>query len=142
MVQLVRIVGGLPEGFAALRAAADAEGFRALSRLQAEWPGPFVTLLAAYLDGGLAGVGGLTAEPGETDAPALRIRRLYVHPQARRAGVGTALVNALLQEALGSARLVTVNAADTSSPEFWTWLGFRPAAGRAWTHEFRAHSAA
>ena len=36
MVQLIRIDGALPEGFDTLRAAADAEGHRHMSRLAAE----------------------------------------------------------------------------------------------------------
>ena len=37
MVQLVRVIDDLPDGFDALRAEADAEGFKAMSRLAAEW---------------------------------------------------------------------------------------------------------
>ena len=140
MVQLVRVMDTLPEGFAALRAAADAEGFRAMDRLEAEWaqtPELFACLLAAPGPGRLLAIGGLTPEPEPADGPALRLRRLYVHPEARRAGVGRALANALLQEALDSVALVTVNAADTLSEEFWIGLGFRRVAGRPWTHAFR-----
>jgi GNAT superfamily N-acetyltransferase len=141
MVQLVRVTGGLPEGFEALRAAADAEGFGAMSRLAGEWaerPEMFACLLAAPGPaGGLSAIGGLTAEPQPQGEPAMRIRRPYVHPEARRAGVGTVLVNALVQEALDSVRLVTVNAAATLAPAFWTGLGFVRVQGRPWTHELR-----
>jgi GNAT superfamily N-acetyltransferase len=141
MVQLIRVLDDLPDGFADLRAAADAEGFNALSRLAAEWPSAsdlFVCLLAAPSPHGLMALGGLTPEPEPQGEPALRLRRLYVHPQARRRGVGRTLVNALLQEALDSVRLVTLNGRDTLAPDFWAALGFRAAAGRPWTHEFRA----
>ena len=141
MLQLVRIEGALPEGFAALRAAADAEGFRAMARLQAEWEpggGGFVCLLAAFQDGTLAGVGGLTPESdGQEEEPAMRVRRLYVAPEMRRTGVGRTLVNALLQEALDTVSLVTLNGRDTLAPRFWTELDFRAVEGRPWTHEFR-----
>jgi GNAT superfamily N-acetyltransferase len=141
MVQLIRIQDDLPNGFAALRAEADAEGFRALSRLTAEWaatPELFVCLLAAGDGaGGLAAIGGLTAEPEPVDEPAMRVRRLYVGRQARRGGIGRILVNALLQEALDSVALVTVNAGGTIAPAFWTGLDFRSVTGRPWTHEFR-----
>ena len=73
MVQLVRIEDSLPREFPRLRAAADAEGFRAMARLQAEWadrPGGFVCLLAAFQEGRLAGIGGLTPEPALEDEPA------------------------------------------------------------------------
>ncbi|HEY8616445.1 GNAT family N-acetyltransferase [Phenylobacterium sp.] len=141
MVQLVRVAGELPEGFAALRAAANAERFNALRRLEAEWaatPEMFVCLLAASSPEGLSAIGGLTHEPEPGPERAMRVRRLYVHPDARRCGVGRTLVNALVQEALDSVTLVTVNARDTLAPSFWTQLGFRAVAGRPWTHEFRA----
>ncbi|WP_374472789.1 GNAT family N-acetyltransferase [Phenylobacterium sp.] len=141
MIQLVRISDELPEGFAALRAAADAEGFNALRRLEAEWaatPALYACLLAAPSPEGLLAIGGLTAEPEPQHEPAMRIRRPYVHPDARRRGIGRTLVNALVQEALDSVWLVTVNARNTLAPAFWTSLGFRAVAGRPWSHEFRA----
>lgn len=140
-MQLVRIDEELPEGFEALRAEADAEGFRAMSRLAGEWaasPGMFACLFAAVPGGRLAGIGGLTAEPEPAGEPAMRMRRLYVRPDARRAGVGRTLANALLQEALDIVPLVTVNAGGTLAPAFWTSLGFRLVDSRPWTHEFRA----
>ena len=140
MMQLIRVQDDLPDDFSTLRAEADAEGFRAMSRLAAEWaatPGMFVCLLAAVDAGGLAAIGGLTAEPEPAGEPALRMRRLYVRPAARRAGVGRTLANALLQEALDSVALVTVNAGGTLAPAFWTALGFTVVQGRPWTHEFR-----
>jgi GNAT superfamily N-acetyltransferase len=140
MVQLVRITDDLPDGFAQLQAEADAEGFRAMSRLAAEWaatPSMFCCLLGALGGPGLLAVGGLTAEPEPMPEPAMRMRRLYVSPDARRGGVGLTLANALLQEALDTVDLVTVNAASTLAPAFWTALGFQPVAGQPWTHEFR-----
>jgi len=141
MVQLVRIAGPLPPDFARLRAAADAEGFRALARLQAEWADDreaFVCLLAAIQAGRLAAIGGLTPEPEPRGEAALRVRRLYVDPAARRSGVGRSLVNALLQEALGCVSLVTINARDTLAPAFWEALGFDRVDGLPWSHQFRA----
>jgi len=142
MVQLVRVQDNLPENFSGLRAEADAEGFRAMSRLAAEWaatPEMFACLLAATLGGRLVAIGGLTAEPEPTGQPAMRIRRLYVRPDARRNGVGRSLVNALLQEALDSVSRVTVNAGGTLAPAFWEALGFNRVEGRPWSHQFGGH---
>lgn len=143
MIQLVRVTHDLPDGFDALRAEADAEGFRAMSRLAAEWaatPEMFLCLLAAPDGlGGLAGIGGLTHEPEPGGEPAMRMRRLYVRPGARRGGVGRTLVNALLQEALDSVSLVTINARDTLAPAFWEALGFDIVDRLPWSHQFVAH---
>lgn len=141
MTQLIRITDDLPDGFDSLRADADAEGFRAMSRLSAEWaetPEMFACLLAAPDGlGGLAGIGGLTLEPEAVEEPAMRMRRLYIRPSARRGGLGRTIVNALLQQALESVSLVTVNAGGAISPSFWAGLDFVRVEGRPWTHEFR-----
>lgn len=141
-MQLVRIQDDLPEDFGRLRAAADAEGFRALARLAAEWAqdrDAFVCLLGAMQDDRLAAIGGLTPEPEPQGQAAMRVRRLYVDPAARRSGVGRTLVNALLQEALDSVSLVTINARDTLAPAFWTAVGFERVTDLPWSHQFVAH---
>ena len=140
MVQLVRVIETLPDGFDALRAEAEAEGHRHLTRLAQEWaqdPGQFTAVLAAFAGGELAGVGALTPEPEPAPQPALRMRRLYVAKAARRQGVARTLANALLQEALDQVRLVTVHAGNPDAALFWTAQGFAPVAGAAWSHEFR-----
>ncbi|WP_430424437.1 GNAT family N-acetyltransferase [Phenylobacterium sp.] len=140
-MQLVRIQDDLPADFARLRAAADAEGFRALARLEAEWAqdqDAFVCLLGAMEGDRLVAIGGLTPEPELPGEAAMRIRRLYIDPAARRSGVGRTLVNALLQEALDSVSLVTINARDTLAPAFWLALEFEAVDGRPWSHQFVA----
>ena len=93
--------------------------------------------MAAFDAGRLAAIGGLTPEPEPQAETAVRIRRLYVDPAARRRGVGRTLVNALVQEALGSVVLITINARDTLAPAFWDALGFTPVRGLPWSHELR-----
>jgi GNAT superfamily N-acetyltransferase len=143
-LQLVRIDGVLPEDFAGLRRAAEAEGHRHMSRLQAEFDSGVQrfslegeALLAAYLDGEFVGIAGLTEEP-EAPGEARRLRRLYVLPRARHRGVGTAMVGALLNEALGHVPLATAHAGSPDAARFWEALEFRPVEGRAWSHELRA----
>jgi GNAT superfamily N-acetyltransferase len=139
-LRLVRITEALPEGFEVLRAAAEAEGHRHLSRLAADWaerPDMFHALLAAHADGDLVGIGGITDEPEDAGEPAWRMRRLYVAPAARRRGVARSLANALTQEALGAVRLATVHAGDADAARFWEAMGFEAVAGRAWSHEVR-----
>lgn len=140
MIQLVRIEDGLPDGFEALRLEADREGHNNMSRLAAERSAGepfFVALLAAYVGGELVGIGGLTAEPEPSDEPALRMRRFYVRPAARRGGIGRTLASALIQEALDQAPLITVHAGDAAAARFWEAQGFTPVEGLAWSHELR-----
>jgi GNAT superfamily N-acetyltransferase len=122
------VTDGLPSGFDLLRAEAAAEGYRHLDRLAADWLAGTTrfdhegeALLAAYRDGALAGIGGLTIDP--VDLGALRLRRFYVARAARRRGIGRTLAQVLLQRALESGRPVTVNSAAGSAP-FWESLGF------------------
>src|SRR5436190_24023588 len=83
------------------------EGYRHLDRLGADWAAGTTrfdregeALLAAYSDGTLAGIGGLTIDPADPDA--LRLRRFYVARAARRSGIGRALAQVLLKRALAS----------------------------------------
>ena len=111
-----------------------------MTRLAAEaveTPGMFIALLAALDDGGLLGIGGMTVEP--TDPAAIRMRRLYVAQAARGQGVARAIANALLHEALGQTRLITVHAGNPGAERFWEALGFVAAADRPWSHQFVAH---
>jgi GNAT superfamily N-acetyltransferase len=78
-----------------------AEGYQFVERLAADWMShtirfdrPAEALLAARLNGALAGVGGLTIDPIVPNA--MRIRHVYVRPTFRRKGVGYQLVAALL----------------------------------------------
>lgn len=141
MVQIVRVVENLPEGFEALRAQAQAEGVRNMTLLADEWtdgsnrfdePG---ALFAAFLDGDLAGVGGLTPQAGLA-RPAMRMRRLYVAHGFRRSGVGQALATAMIQQGLQEASILTANArASAAAGPFWEALGFAPAPERSnFTH--------
>jgi GNAT superfamily N-acetyltransferase len=137
-LQLVRVQEALPDGFEALRAEADAEGHRNMTVLAAEFaqdPGQFTAILAAYGNGELVGIGALTPEPDTHPGGAFRMRRLYVARAARRQGVARALANALLTEALNDTRLVTVHAGNPAAERFWEALGYKPVAGRAWSHQ-------
>ncbi len=140
MLQLIRIEDDLPEGFAALRAEAASEGYRHMDRLAAEHAAgrsSFVALFGALLGGELVGIGALTPEPATTEVPALRLRRLYVRPQARRQGVARALASALTQEGLDQVALLTVHAGDPRAAAFWATQGFAAVEDRHWSHELR-----
>ena len=120
----------MPAGFEALRAEARAEGYRFVDRLVGDWLSGTTrfdregeALLAAQVSGVLASIGSLTIEPVVPSA--LRLRRFYVRPSFRRAGVGRKLATALLEYAVRAGPRVTVNAA-AGSIAFWQALGFTP----------------
>jgi GNAT superfamily N-acetyltransferase len=92
---------------------------------------PGEALLAAYSEGVLAAIGSITTDPIVPDA--LRMRRFYVRPAFRRAGIGREIALALLEGALQRVRVVTLNAAVESVP-FWEALGFVPKARDGHTH--------
>ncbi len=140
-IRLAAVTGELPDGFGDLRLEASAEGHGFVERLASDWAagtmrfdGPGERLLAASVDGDLAGVGGLTTETIAADA--LRMRRFYVRASHRRGGVGRRLASALLDHARGTARLVTVNAQAASFP-FWESLGFVRVTREGITHMVR-----
>jgi len=125
-----------------VQAESRAEGYRSLERLAADWAASVTrfdrageALLAAYSNGVLAGIGGLTIDPVVPDA--LRMRRFYVRAGYRRSGIGRALATALLEHPRSAGRLVTVNAATGSTP-FWESLGFAPDRRDGHTHTLPA----
>jgi GNAT superfamily N-acetyltransferase len=135
------VIGHLPAGFEILREEARGEGYLFVERLAADWEARRMrfdrdgeALLAAYATGVLAGIGGLTIEPVLPGA--LRMRRFYVRPLFRRAGIGRRLATALLDRARIIGVLVTVNAAPTSV-SFWESLGFAPDMRDGHTHLYR-----
>ena len=139
--ELQFVIEHLPAGFDALREEARAEGYLFVERLAADWEarrmrfdGDGEALLAAHVAGVLAGIGGLTIEPVLRGA--LRMRRFYVRPLFRSAGIGRQLATALLARARITGQLVSVNAAP-ASVSFWESLGFAPDMRDGHTHLYR-----
>jgi len=136
--ELQLVTENLPTGFDVLQEEARAEGYLFVERLAGDWEarsmrfdGNGEALLAAHVAGVLAGIGGLTIEPGMPGA--LRMRRFYVRARFRRAGIGRTLATALLERARITGLLVSVNAAPASAP-FWESLGFVPDMRDGHTH--------
>jgi GNAT superfamily N-acetyltransferase len=137
-LRLIAVADALPNGFETLRAEALAEGRGFIEKLSADWISGSArfdregeALLAARVNGVLAGIGGITIEPVVPNC--LRMRRFYVRPSFRREGIGRQLATELLGRALRSGRSITVNAAD-GSVRFWESLSFRPDARSGFTH--------
>lgn len=129
-------LGALPPDLAMLDAAARAEGFGMVATLVADGFAPFAAPgcgLFAARDGtdSLVGIGGITRDPG---APALRMRRFYVRPDARRAGIGRALAMAVLDHARAAGAQCVRLRAPASADAFWRSCGFAPMAEAQATH--------
>ncbi len=89
-------------------------------------------LIAAESHGELAGLGGLTIE---TALPhTLRLRRFYVRPKFRGAGIARAIVDRLIHHAHDARRDLTLNALTPEARAFWERLGFTPDARLGFTH--------
>src|SRR5260370_31067434 len=102
--ELQLVIENLPAGFDALREEARAEGYLFVERLAADWEACRMrfdregeALLAAHVTGVPAGIGGLTIEPVLPGAPPMR--RVYVRPLFRRAGIGRTLATSLIEQA-------------------------------------------
>ena len=94
-------------------------------------------LFSAFADGELAGVGGVTVQTGLAE-PAMRMRRLYVHPAYRRGGVARALAGAMMQQGFQTAPLLVLNAAASpAAPLFWEAIGFERVDWPGVTHALR-----
>jgi GNAT superfamily N-acetyltransferase len=142
-LRLERITDRLPAGFEQMKLEADAEGYRFVERLRAEWEAHITrfdredeTMLAARIGETLAGIGGITRDPVITDA--LRMRRFYVRPAFRGQGIGRALVEAVLAYPRVAGRTVVVNAGRGSS-SFWEAYGFVTDSRDGHTHILTKH---
>lgn len=143
-MHVVRVEDALPSGVVELAAAASAEGVRNVRLLLDAWEDGTqrfdrddAALFAAFVDGKLAGIGGVRRETG-TDESAMRMHRFYVHPAYRRLGLGKRIAQAVMTHALTHASLLTCNArASDSAAPFWEALGFARRDAIGHTHIFR-----
>lgn len=142
-IMIVPVGEQLPEHFEFLREQAAAEGVGNMDLLALGWftgserfSAPSA-LFAAYVNGSLAGVGGVTPQ-ADLAEPAMRMRRLYVAPVFRRLGVGRMLAEHMIAHGLRQAGLLTVNArASSVAPRFWRAMGLSPVLAPDHTHERR-----
>lgn len=98
-----------------------------LAALPGEYAAPSGQLLLAFVDGALAGCGGLRALPDADHANACEMKRLFVRPAFRRCGLGRLMAEALLDEArragYSSILLDTLDEME-SARELYASLGF------------------
>ncbi len=112
--------------------AADAEGFAPLSWLVEEWRAgknrfdrQGEALYVVRVEHRLLGVCGLNRDPYAKNESTGRLRRLYVHPEHRRQGIGSLLVRQALLEAREQFDVVQLRTLDPHSAAFFVAIGFR-----------------
>ena len=112
--------------------ASVGEGFRFLVRLREEhasgvnrFDGEGEVLLGVWSGVELVAVGGLNRDPYGGGPRAGRIRHVYVHPSARRAGVGRAVVRELIGRAGPCFDELVLRTDTVEAARFYEAIGFR-----------------
>lgn len=105
---IIQPIDKLSDDIKKLASLATTDGHRNLNVLVSEYASGVnrfdrlgETLLGAYFKEDLVGLCGLNIDPYEPTAHAGRIRRLFVHPDWRRHGVGAELINHIEVAATG-----------------------------------------
>jgi ribosomal protein S18 acetylase RimI-like enzyme len=122
---------------AELATDAEADGWRMVSRLIAEWvdgsnrfaaPGERA-YAAMSINGQPVAVGGLSIDPFANDPTVGRIRRLYVARAQRRRGVASALMKKLGEDAAEHFRMLHLRTDNPEASAFYEAIGFTLVAG-------------
>jgi GNAT superfamily N-acetyltransferase len=130
MIEIIKVAGLDVAGVQSLRAESLREGFKFVERLCEEWASGVnqfsargEALFQAVVGGHVVGVCGLNRDPYAHEERAGRVRRLYVLPGHRRAGVGCALLRAVIVHARGHFDLLRVRTDQADG--FYVAQGFR-----------------
>lgn len=122
---------------------AESDGFRMVSRLISDWKegknrfqAAGESLYVAAVDGLVAGVCGLNDDPYVPEPWIRRVRRLYVSIDQRRLGIGSALVDRMIDDARKSFTKLRLRTHNPEAEAFYVKKGFVPVAGEeTCTHE-------
>ncbi|GAB3263038.1 GNAT family N-acetyltransferase [Chitinimonas naiadis] len=136
----VERVMDLPAGIEDLCVLGEAEGFRFLARLRADWccgdnrfDQEGEAFFAVWIDDRLVGIGGLNRDCDDDTLG--RVRRVYVHPDARSHGVGHALLAVIEQHAMQHFKRLVLYTNAVPAMHFYESHGYRRIIG----HPQRSH---
>ena len=124
-------VDRMPEDFGRVVSASEAEGFSLVSRLANDWASganrfdaPGEALFVAHAGWRTVGCCGLNVDPYTAGDRIGRVRHLYVLPDHRRRGVGTALVDHVIRLAAGSFDELRLRTRHSAAAAFYEAVGF------------------
>jgi GNAT superfamily N-acetyltransferase len=126
-----------PAVLSELAADAEADGWRMVSRLIAEWADGSNRFdgraerayVAIAVDSGPVAVCGLNVDPFASDPTIGRVRRLYVARTQRRRGVASALMEKLTTDAADYFRMLHLRTHSTEASAFYEAIGFTRVVG-------------
>lgn len=132
----------LPAGLASLADEARQEGYLFLDRLVEDWESGAnrfsrrgELLFGAFDEDALVAIGGLNCDPWLQDETVGRLRRFFVSGVYRRKGIGRAMVQALLGEAVNTFTKVRLRTNSLDASKFYLRCGFCHTDGEGATHE-------
>jgi ribosomal protein S18 acetylase RimI-like enzyme len=109
----------------------EREGFRFLRRFYDDYTSGTnrfdregEALFVAQVSSQLVGICGLNQDPYLRDSKVGRIRRLYVHPNFRKQGVGKLLVANVIEEAKRTYKTLTLRTDNPIADRFYKSIGF------------------
>ena len=136
-------VSTLPPDFDGLAAAASAEGFNFLRRMQREWQEGVnrfdkqgEAVFVALVNKTLVGICGLNVDPYQADPLIGRVRHLYVAAAYRKQGIGAALMQAVIDTARTRFTVLRLLTPTAEATTFYDHLGFTRVKGEEHVSHF------
>lgn len=126
----------------------EAEGYRFLRRLVDQYEEGInrfdqsgEALYGVWDESGqLVAIGGLSRNPYTEDGKTARLRRFYVSPSMRRQGIGTQLLDALVNHAQNHFNLLVLRTDSASADAFYRANGFSDLKKPEMTHQMQLMS--
>ena len=133
---VVQQVYDLPEDILELSRAAAEEDFKPIRWLIDEWDNesnrfslPGEALYEVRAGKRLVGICGLNRDPFRKGEKLGRLRRLYIHPEFRRKGIGRQLVMKATGDATNEFEAIRLMTLDDESAKFFEAVGFHRVEG-------------